>query len=160
MMRRGTSLHPDEARRQSLEEPEDLRSSKLLPEHDAPAGIDAVDLEHVLGEIEPNRHAAHCKSSLRKWTAATPYQALTRGAGAVHPIKRARVLVRSATESTKTRSPSGGSGPRWPTSARGRRIRVRRCCHPRMRRLSSPFAVIRSYRSTTASTRSRPLSRT
>ncbi len=62
--------------------------------------------------------------------------------------------LRSATGSTGRRSPSGGSGPRSPTSARGRRIRVRRCCHVRTKRSSSPFVVIRSCHSMTASPRS------
>jgi hypothetical protein len=51
VVRAGTGLHADQAWRQCLEELQHLTAAKLLPDDDLLSRVDAVDLEHVLGEI-------------------------------------------------------------------------------------------------------------
>jgi hypothetical protein len=51
-VRGGTGLHANEARRQSFEELHHLTAAKLLPDDDLLGRIDAVDLKHVLGDIQ------------------------------------------------------------------------------------------------------------
>ena len=52
MMRRRTRFDADHARRELLEEWEDARSPKLLAHDDLAISVDAMDLEHVLCNIE------------------------------------------------------------------------------------------------------------
>ena len=64
IMRRGASLHADQARRQSFEERYHLAAAKLLPDDDLLGRIDPVDLEHVLGDIQTDRGNLHVEGSL------------------------------------------------------------------------------------------------
>jgi len=65
IMRRGTGPHANEARRQRRETLHHLTAAKLLP-HDDPLGrVDAMDLKHVLGDIQTD-----C-GNLRMWFVAT-----------------------------------------------------------------------------------------
>jgi hypothetical protein len=54
-MRRGTSLHADQAGRQRREKLQHLTAAKLLPDDDLLGRINAVDLKHVLSLVP--RHA-------------------------------------------------------------------------------------------------------
>jgi hypothetical protein len=45
-MRGGAGFEPDQTRRQTAKEVEDLRAAQCAPYHDAAVPIDAVDLEH------------------------------------------------------------------------------------------------------------------
>ena len=45
-------LHPDEARRQLFKEGKKTLPPNAPLQSDAPVGVDAVDLENLLGEIE------------------------------------------------------------------------------------------------------------
>jgi hypothetical protein len=49
---RRTGLYADHARRQRLEEGRHFTASQLATDDDLAAGVDAVDLEPVLGEVE------------------------------------------------------------------------------------------------------------
>jgi hypothetical protein len=87
-MRGGTRLHPDQARRESREKRQHLAAPKLFPHHDLLIGVNAVDLKHVLGDIQTDRGNLHPDGSphvirLRR----PPYGTSMPGAGAVHHIK-------------------------------------------------------------------------
>ena len=60
----GARLHADKARRQRLEECQHLAAPKLLPNNDLLAGVDAVNLEHVLGNIQTDRGDLRVDGSL------------------------------------------------------------------------------------------------
>jgi len=64
IVRRGTGLHANEAGRQRLEKLGHLNATKLLLDGDLLGRIDAVDLEHVLGDIQTNRGNLHVDGSL------------------------------------------------------------------------------------------------
>jgi hypothetical protein len=51
-MGRGAGLHADQARRQRLEELQHLAAPQLLTNDDLFGRVDAMDLEHVLGDID------------------------------------------------------------------------------------------------------------
>jgi hypothetical protein len=55
MVRRGIGLHADQARRQSFEERHNLAAAKLFPDDDRLGRVNAVNLEHVLGDIQTDR---------------------------------------------------------------------------------------------------------
>src|SRR5215471_11690320 len=63
MVRRGTGLHTDQARRQGLKKCHHLAAPELLPDNDLLVGVDAVDLEHVLGDIQIDRGNLHLDGS-------------------------------------------------------------------------------------------------
>ena len=63
IVRRGTGLHADDARRQSLEERHNLAAAKLLSDDDLLGPVNAVNLEHVLGDIQTNRGNLHVDGS-------------------------------------------------------------------------------------------------
>jgi hypothetical protein len=54
-MRRRTSLHPNQARGQGFEELQHPRPAQLLLDGEPTLGVDAVDLEDALGEVETDR---------------------------------------------------------------------------------------------------------
>ena len=58
-MGRGTGLYADQARRQRREELHYLTAAKRLPDDHFLRCIDAMDLEHVLGDIQPGRGDLH-----------------------------------------------------------------------------------------------------
>src|SRR5262245_43850284 len=58
-VRAGACLHADQTARQLGEEPQHLPAPQLLPHNNIPQLIDAVDLEHVLGEIQTDRANLH-----------------------------------------------------------------------------------------------------
>ena len=64
IMRRGASLHADQARRQSFEERYHLAAAKLLSDDDLLGRVDAVNLKHVLGDIQTDRGDLHVEGSL------------------------------------------------------------------------------------------------
>jgi len=64
IMSRGAGLHADEARRQRFEERQHLATPESLPDNDRLVGVDAVDLKHVLGDIQPDRGNLHLDGSL------------------------------------------------------------------------------------------------
>jgi hypothetical protein len=64
MVRRGARLHADETRRQLAEKLEHLPAPELLLEHRLPSSIDAMHLEDVLGDIDPDRANLHVDGPL------------------------------------------------------------------------------------------------
>jgi hypothetical protein len=63
LMRRGAGLHADEARWQRLKKRQHLAAPQLLPNHDLFGRVDAVDLKHVLGDIQTDRGNLHVDGS-------------------------------------------------------------------------------------------------
>jgi hypothetical protein len=63
-VRRGTGLHANQAGRQRFEELQHLAAAKLLPDDNLLGRIDAVDLKHVLGDIQTDRGNLHVDGSL------------------------------------------------------------------------------------------------
>src|SRR5712664_84478 len=63
MVRRGTGLHADQAGRQSFEERYNLAAAKLLSDDDLLGRVNAVNLEHVLGDIQTDRGNLHVDGS-------------------------------------------------------------------------------------------------
>src|SRR5207344_1178112 len=63
MVRRGTGLHADQAWRQSLEERRNLAAAKLLSDDDLLGRVNAVNLKHVLGDIQTDRGNLHVDGS-------------------------------------------------------------------------------------------------
>src|SRR5712671_2044961 len=63
MVRRGTGLHADQAWRQSLEERHHLAAAKLLSDDDLLGRVNAVNLKHVLGDIQTDRGNLHVDGS-------------------------------------------------------------------------------------------------
>ena len=63
IMSRGAGLHADEARRQCFEERQHLATPESLPDNGRLVGVDAVDLKHVLGDIQPDRGNLHLHGS-------------------------------------------------------------------------------------------------
>jgi hypothetical protein len=57
-------FHAHKARRQRFEERRHLAAPKLLPNDYLLGGVDAVNLEHVLGDIQTNRCNLHGDRSL------------------------------------------------------------------------------------------------
>src|SRR5262245_50190213 len=55
MMRRGTGLDPNQARRQLLEEPQDIAALQLTADDHLAFRVDAVNLEYRLRNIETDR---------------------------------------------------------------------------------------------------------
>ena len=64
IMGRGAGLHADKARRQRFEERYHLAAPKLLPDDDLLGRVYAVNLEHVLGEIQTDRGNLHVDGPL------------------------------------------------------------------------------------------------
>jgi acetyl esterase/lipase len=63
IVRRGAGLHADETRQQRLEERQHLAASESLPHDDLLGRVDPVNLEHVLGDIQPDRGNLHVDGS-------------------------------------------------------------------------------------------------
>src|SRR5450759_2269532 len=63
IMCRGAGFHADKTRRQSLEELYQLAAAKLLSDGDLLSRVDAVNLEHVLGDIQTDRGYLHVDGS-------------------------------------------------------------------------------------------------
>src|SRR3954465_14567705 len=92
MVRRGTGLHADDARRQSFEERHNLAAAKLLSDDDLLGPVNAVNLEHVLGDIQTDRGNLHVDGSPHVIRLdETPYGTTMPGAGALHHIKSRKV---------------------------------------------------------------------
>jgi hypothetical protein len=64
MVRRGARLHADETRCQLAEKLEHLPAPELPLEHRLPGSIDAMHLEDVLGNIDPDRANLHVDGPL------------------------------------------------------------------------------------------------
>jgi hypothetical protein len=67
MMRRRAGFHSDQARCQSGKERDDLGTAQPPAQDDLALIIDAVDLEHVLGEIYADSGNLHSGRSLILW---------------------------------------------------------------------------------------------
>src|SRR5215475_14196167 len=63
MMRRGTGLYTNQAGRQRRKKLHHLCATKLLPDNDPLALVDAVDLEYVLRDIQTDRGNLHADGS-------------------------------------------------------------------------------------------------
>src|SRR6516164_5894261 len=70
IMRRSTRLHANEARRQPCKKLQHLTAAKLSPDDDLLGRINAVDLEHVLRDIQTDCGNLHVDGSLM-WLVAT-----------------------------------------------------------------------------------------
>ena len=64
VMRRSACFHACKARRQPLEDRHHMAAPQLLAHHNLVIGVDAVNLEHVLGEIETDRANLHVDGPL------------------------------------------------------------------------------------------------
>jgi hypothetical protein len=64
MVRCGTGLHANQARRKSFEERHNLAAAKLLSDDDLLGRVNAVNLKHVLGDIQTDRGNLHVDGSL------------------------------------------------------------------------------------------------
>src|ERR1039458_4992950 len=64
IMCRGAGFHADEAWRQSFEERNYLAAAKFLSDDDLLGSVNAVNLEHVLGDIQTDRGDLHVEGSL------------------------------------------------------------------------------------------------
>jgi hypothetical protein len=86
-MRRGAGLHADEAPRQRFEERQHLTARELLANNDFLGRVDPVNLEHVLGDIQPDRASLHLDGSphVIRLATITLWHSMP-GAGAVHHI--------------------------------------------------------------------------
>jgi hypothetical protein len=60
----GWRAHANQAGRQRLEELHQLTAAKLLPDDDLLSCVDAVDLEHVLSDIQTDCDNLHLDGSL------------------------------------------------------------------------------------------------
>jgi hypothetical protein len=65
MVGSGAGLEPNKAWRQVLKKPQDLAAPQLLADNNLLFAIKAVNLEHVLGDIQTNRGNLHVDGSLR-----------------------------------------------------------------------------------------------
>jgi len=63
MVRRGTGFYADKARRQTFKKRDQLPAPKLLSNNHRLVAVDAVDLKHVLGDIQPDRGNLHVDGS-------------------------------------------------------------------------------------------------
>src|SRR5829696_4494313 len=82
----GTRLHPNQAGRQAPEEADELTSPELTANENLSVLIDAMNLEHMLGEIETYCRDMHWSGSLSGAEAITLSHRALPGAGAVHLI--------------------------------------------------------------------------
>ena len=99
MVRCGTRFHAHQARRQGLKERDYLAAPQLLPDNHLLVGVDAVNLEDVLGEIQTYRANLHPDGPLIVIRLRqSRYGSSMPGAGVVHPIKSTREarLLRTA----------------------------------------------------------------
>jgi hypothetical protein len=62
-MGRGARLYADQARWQRFEERQHLTAPQLLPNNNLLAGVDPVNLEHVLGDIQTDCGNLHVDGS-------------------------------------------------------------------------------------------------
>src|SRR5450756_1108412 len=63
IVRRGAGFHADKATRQHFEERHHLAAAELLSDDDLLGRVDAVNLEHVLGDIQTDRGNLHVDGS-------------------------------------------------------------------------------------------------
>src|SRR5207344_206402 len=82
IMSRGAGFHADKASRQRLEELQHLAAPQLLTNDDLFSRVDAMDLQHVLGDIQTDRGNLHVDSSLIPKARAQ----VSRGPSRVFPI--------------------------------------------------------------------------
>src|SRR5580704_9280873 len=81
VVRGGTGLHADKARRQSLEKRNHLAAPELLPDDHLLVRIDAVDLKHVLGDIQTDCGNLHVDGSLMWFVATITLRRFVAGSG-------------------------------------------------------------------------------
>ncbi len=88
MMGGRPGLDANQAARQGCEEVDDLRALQLSSNSDLSRSVDAVNLEHALGEIETNGSNLRRGRLLFLWRLPTTTTSGTRcrSAGAVYPI--------------------------------------------------------------------------
>src|SRR5665647_203734 len=94
MVCRGAGFHPDEARRQSFEERYHLAATKLLSDDNLLGRINAVNLEHVLGDIQTDRGNLHVDGSphVIRLRRTTLWHSMP-GAGTVHHVNSGTTKV-------------------------------------------------------------------
>jgi hypothetical protein len=81
MMGRGTGLYANQARRQRREKLHHLAAAKLLPHNDLLGRINAVDLKHVLGDIQTDCGNVHVDGSLMWFVATITLRRFVAGSG-------------------------------------------------------------------------------
>src|SRR3954469_24171462 len=87
-MRRSTGLHANQAGWQRFEELRHLRPPKLFSDPDVLGRVNAVDLEHVLRDVQTDRGNLHVDGSPNVIRLNEPlYGTSMPGAGAVHHIR-------------------------------------------------------------------------
>src|SRR6202022_1843421 len=116
VVRGGTSLHANEARRQRREKGNHLTAAKLLPDDDLLSRIDAVDLKHVLGDIQTDCGNLHVDGSLMWFVATITLRRFVAGSGRRPPHQeRTHALQKTApysiTSSAMASSPGGKLRP-------------------------------------------------
>jgi len=80
----------------ALKDSQHLAAPQLLANHDLLGRVDPVNLEYVLGDIQPDRGSLHLDGSLHVIRLRrSPYGTSMPGAGAVHHIKSCHSLQRS-----------------------------------------------------------------
>jgi hypothetical protein len=79
---------------QSFEEFHHLATANLLPDDDLLGRIDAMDLKHVLGDIQTDRGNLHVDGSPCGLSERSPYGESSPGAGAVHHIRSGHMQCR------------------------------------------------------------------
>ena len=106
IMCRGAGFHADKARRQSFEELYQLAAAKLLPDDDLLGRINAVNLEHVLGDIQTDRGNLHVDGSSHviRLRRTTLWHSMP-GAGVVHHINSDRWRKRKTATWRSLRNP-------------------------------------------------------
>jgi hypothetical protein len=82
----GARLHANQADRQSPEEADEFTPAELTADQNLSILIDAMNLEHMLGEIETYCRDMHWSGSLSGAEAITLSHRALPGAGAVHLI--------------------------------------------------------------------------
>jgi hypothetical protein len=93
-MRRSTGLHANQAGWQRFEELCHLRPTKLFSDRDVLGSVNAVDLEHVLRDIQTDRGNLHVDGSPHVIRLNEPlYGTSMPGAGAVHHIRPVDAII-------------------------------------------------------------------
>src|SRR5215469_13489389 len=84
----GTRLEADKARRQFLKKAYDLAAPQLLADSNILVAIDAMNLEYVLGDIQPDRANLHVDGSLMCFVATITLWQSVAGSGRRPPHQK------------------------------------------------------------------------
>src|ERR1700738_3438720 len=135
-----TGLHAEKARRQSLEKRNHLAAPELLPDDHLLVRIDAVDLKHVLGDIQTDFGNLLVDASLMWFVATITLRRFVAGSGRRPPHQRTNPLTR---ERAAREARLGGWTALYPPWLYECFVVVRR--RGRSARLSSPHAMAGRY---------------